>query len=46
MGMIRGISLKFRRRFGGKRRSVENSEADVESESATDTGHNDTDQLK
>mmetsp|Transcript_3575 Transcript_3575/g.7204 ORF Transcript_3575/g.7204 Transcript_3575/m.7204 type:complete len:668 (-) Transcript_3575:46-2049(-) len=46
MGMIRGISAKFRRRFGGKKRSVENSEADLESESATETGHNDADQLK
>lgn len=44
IGMIRGISLKFRRRFGGKKRSVEASEGDAESE--TETGHNEMDQAK
>lgn len=43
MGMIRGISLKFRRRFGGKKRG--SAEADGE-ESDTETNANDNDQAK
>ena len=44
IGMIRGISLKFRRRFGGKKRNVETAEAGAESD--TETGHNENDQAK
>ena len=44
MGVIRGISMKFRRRFGGRKRNADTSEADAESE--TETGHNENDIAK
>ena len=43
IGMIRGLSAKFRRRFS-KKKPTETSGAEAESD--TETGHNETDQAK